>query len=234
MKTGAAGLAGALGLWACLGVSGAAAQGLPALPEEAHRVWEAVGRVNAGGHRRRAMCSGVLVAPDRVLTAAHCLLRGDGRPVPLEDLHFVAGWHRGSAADDSAVVEAVMHPGALREGRLDPARDVAVLRLAEPLEIAPVPLMGRELVAAPYAIVAYQASRPHIMGGRFDCDLRLQKASLALTACGMEPGSSGGPVMGKVDGQWRVAGVVSARTAEWTLVARAMDWAAGEIGGSAE
>lgn len=215
------------GAVALLVLGGAAwAEGLPALPEEAHAIWAGVGRVNAGGYRSRGMCSGVLVARDRVLTAAHCLFRDDGRRVPLGDLHFVAGWHRGRAVADSGVVRAELHPKALREGRLDPARDVAVLVLETPLEIAPVPLMGRDLSGPPFAIVAYQGSRPHVMGGRFGCDLRLQKMSLAVSSCAVEPGASGGPVMGQVDGDWRVVGVVSARAGDWTLVARALDWVA--------
>ena len=80
-------------LWA-LGLSGVCAQGLPIAPEGLDL--RAVGRVNVAGYDSRRMCSGTLIAPDRVLTAAHCVLRGN-RPVRLEDLHFVAGWARGEA-----------------------------------------------------------------------------------------------------------------------------------------
>lgn len=215
----------ALTLWA----GTAAAQGLPGLPEEAHDVWAAVGRVNAGGFRTRGMCSGVLVAPDRVLTAGHCLFRGDGQRVPLEDLHFVAGWHRGTARGDRRVVEARLHPKAIEDGRIDPGHDLAVLRLADPMEIAPVPLLGRDLVPPPYAIVAYEGSRPHVMGGRFDCDLELRKFSLAMTHCAVEHGASGGPVLGHTEAGWRVVGVVSAVAGEWTLVPRALDWVAEQV-----
>ena len=212
------------------GVAGmAVAEGLPALPEEAHDIWAAVGRVNAGGYRSRGMCSGVLVAPDRVLTAAHCVFRDDGRAVAVEDLHFVAGWHRGRARDDAGVVAVALHPQALEDGRIDPGHDLALLQLDRALEIAPIGLMGRRMAAGPFALVAYQGSRPHVMGGRFDCALRLQTFSLALTTCPVEGGSSGGPLMGQVDGQWAVVGVVSARAGGWTLVPRALDWVAGAL-----
>ncbi|MEM8729806.1 MAG: trypsin-like peptidase domain-containing protein [Pseudomonadota bacterium] len=203
-----------------------AADTLPLLPDGAASAWHAVGRVNAGGHRQRGMCSGVLVAPDRVLTAAHCLFRADGRPVPLDDLHFAAGWNRGRVVASSPVAAVEIHPKAIQDTTLDPARDLALLRLSTPLTVTPLPLLGRDLAEPPYAIVAYQRSRPHALSARFDCDLRLQKFTLALTSCAVEKGASGGPLLVQVDEVWHVAGVVSARGDGWTLVPRALDWVA--------
>src|SRR6056297_3071130 len=71
---------------------------LPMLPFGEANNWQAIGRVNAGGFKSRRMCSGTLVAPARVLTAAHCLLRRDGAPVALDRLRFVAGLDRGDYA----------------------------------------------------------------------------------------------------------------------------------------
>ena len=36
--------------------------------------WDAIGQVNVGGCRIAARCTGTLVAPDIVLTAAHCVV----------------------------------------------------------------------------------------------------------------------------------------------------------------
>ena len=35
--------------------------------------WDAIGQVNIGGYRQAGKCTGTLVAPDLVLTAAHCV-----------------------------------------------------------------------------------------------------------------------------------------------------------------
>ena len=52
--------------------------------------WDAVGRLEIAG---QAFCTGTLIAPDRVLTAAHCLFDDKtlGR-VRDGDMQFLAGW----------------------------------------------------------------------------------------------------------------------------------------------
>ena len=53
--------------------------------------WDAIGQVNIGGLRFTGQCTGTLVAPDIVLTAAHCVMDPRRKkPFPLHDIHFLA------------------------------------------------------------------------------------------------------------------------------------------------
>jgi hypothetical protein len=55
----------------------------------------AVGHINITGFSRKRRCVGVLIAPDRVATAAECLVYGkSGMPRPPSQIHFVSGAFR--------------------------------------------------------------------------------------------------------------------------------------------
>lgn len=62
------------------------------------RGFEPVGRVDIEGG---GFCTGALIAPDLVLTAAHCVVDPSGTPVPAGRITFRAG-----LADGQALVEA--------------------------------------------------------------------------------------------------------------------------------
>ena len=66
--------------------------------------WTAIGRVNVLlGRSSRGFCTGVLVAPDKVMTAGHCLYdQAAKRWVRPEAVHFLAGAARGRFGAHSA------------------------------------------------------------------------------------------------------------------------------------
>lgn len=186
----------------------ATAQDLTLLPAGDHPAWQAVGRVNAAGYRTREMCTGTLIAPDTVLTAAHCLSGEDGLgPLP-EEITFVAGWLRGTAADSVSGASIWVHPLAYAEGRLDMRYDVALLTLEREVTVAPLPLADRA-ATPPLAVVAYSTRRPHMLSGAFACDGRTDSALLRLD-CAVTPGNSGGPVLIRDGDGWAVTAVISA------------------------
>src|SRR5215469_15716841 len=60
--------------------------------EQVSPPWGSVGQINIAGYRRRVECTGSLIAPNVVVTAAHCVIDPfDRKPFPVDEIHFLAG-----------------------------------------------------------------------------------------------------------------------------------------------
>jgi len=163
----------------------------------------AIGRVNMGGVRDRSACTGALVAPGLVLTAAHCLTR----PTGAGPLHFVAGWDRGTHAGH--------HEGALALRAEAPgvAGDVALMAIAPRSDLAPLALAP--VTDGPFTVTGYRRSQPHLQD-TLTCPLLDQAGAQIKLDCAVEPGLSGAPVR---DAAGRVVAVLSAGTTDGHAVA---------------
>ncbi len=176
--------------------------------------WIAIGRVNKSGNGH---CTGTLVAPDLVVTASHCLLnKRTGRMHRPESMKFVAGYDRGEYRAVRDVVEfgfpdCDVYAGSIK-GIEKMAFDVAVLRLAQPIEdIEPVAIGSAPDRASSGSLylAGYQQDRPYMLSVHGQCSQQRGFSSQYLLAhkCDATRGASGGPLLlEKADG-WTIVGL---------------------------
>ena len=161
-----------------------------------------------------ARCTGFLVAPDRVATAAHCLYSARlGRFIPPQSVHVLLGYDAGRHAGHARVATY-----RLAEG-YDPRRtprahgaDVAVLTLAHGLA-APTLTLGKAVPEADVALGGYNRDRAEVIAADLACQVtglvRDGTGRALLTHdCAGTFGTSGAPLLQRdAEGQWRAVGV---------------------------
>lgn len=200
-----------------LPAGGAGVDASTLLSKEQSHAWRGVGRVNVAGVKRRSMCTGTLIAPDLVLTAAHCLTHPrTGRAFPAGNVHFVAGWHKGESTGHSKATALAIHPGwtGAKARRLeDLETDLALIRLATPLGDAAALPFGIDrppLPGDPLTLISYRRDRAHALTRQGDCPYRSIVGQMLILDCPVTYGASGSPIFFEEAGVQRVVAVLSA------------------------
>ena len=173
--------------------------------------WNAIAKVQTNIGTR---CTGVLIAPAIVLTAAHCLFnRRTGALLQPVSLHVLFGYERAGYRWHRLVARVVTGAGFDGAGPRPQAADWARLELSEAVPLAPLPMFeGTVAAGQELALAGYNQDRAQLLMADQGCHVRRATplaggAMFVVHDCAGTHGTSGGPLLAKAGPGWQVLGI---------------------------
>lgn len=185
--------------------------------------WPSIGQVNVAGYRRTQMCTGTLISPNVVLTAAHCLYNPvTGKAFQIEDLLFVAGVRRDVYAERHEIQctkISAAYQFSKQPSLEDVASDVALIVLKNASDLPPVPQIRKDAFErltreTPFTLAGYHRGRRFLPSADSSCRVLGRAKGGWVLGCAARQGMSGGPVFRSSNGILEISAVLSAGMAE--------------------
>jgi protease YdgD len=175
--------------------------------------WRMIGRVRAGG----ISCTGALIGPALVLTAAHCVFNPETRRLfPAQAIHFMLGYSQGRYVADAYGI------GLTLSDDYDPAEpmktvghDWALLVLGHSIGTSGNTLLLREQpppIGARVSLGGYAVERPEVLMVDSDCRVVGTASDQTGTVliqhdCIATHGVSGAPLLLQEGVGWVISGI---------------------------